>query len=176
MGKTTKFRIWDKQAQRFIHNDGSLHCESNWSIDAFSGEIVNFVRAIDGDHGSDTYTADFNPNYYADGLDVVKENRYILSQNTGLEDKHANGVYEGDLISFTYHIGDSAWQDMDKEEAEYQKSQIGKNFVGRIVKDYLTTNLTLEVIEPCGIAHYPLAYAGGEKAEIIGNVFEKPST
>jgi hypothetical protein len=172
MEKTTKFRIWDKQNKCFVHNDNSLHCESNWSVDAFTGNIVNFVRAIDGDYGSEVYTADFNPDYYADGLDIVKENRYVLCKYTGLKDKKENEVYEGDLIGFTYHVGDHAWQDMDKEEADHQKSQIGEHFVGRITKDSLTTNLVLEVIEPCGLTYYPLAYAGGERAEIIGNMFE----
>lgn len=173
--KILKFRIWDNQAKRFIQNTASLHCESNWSIDAFSGELINFVRSIDGDYGSEVYTADFNPNYYADGLDVVKESRYILSQCTGIKDRRGNEVHEGDLISFNNQSGIEDSQGLGETSSSLQKSQIGKIFVGRVVRDSQTTNLTLEVVEPCGIAHYPLAYAGGENAEIIGNVFEKSS-
>lgn len=173
MSKILKFRIWDNQTKHFIQNTASLHCESNWSIDAFSGGIINFVRSIDGDYGSEVYTADFNPNYYADGLDVVKENRYILSQCTGLKDRHGKEVHEGDLISFNYQSGTDDSQNSVEAPSSLQKSQIGKIFIGRVVRDSRTTNLTLEVLEPCGITHYPLVYAGGENAEIIGNVFEK---
>ena len=36
---------------KVIENENSLHCYSNWCLNAFTGEVADFVGAIDGDHG-----------------------------------------------------------------------------------------------------------------------------
>lgn len=165
MSNPIKFRIWDRQAKRFAQNDGSLHCQSNWSIDAFSGEIFDFVRAIDGDYGSEVYTRDANPNFYAQGIDIIKDSRFVLSQFTGLRDCKEVEVFEGDIIQF------KARPSKIDEKDNYQ-DQVEVTYIGRVVRDQTTTNLCLEVVEPCGLSFFPLAYAGGSKAEIIGNVHQ----
>ena len=43
-----KFRIWNKQTKKFVNNAYSLHCFSNWSVDAFTGEIYDYVGSFNG--------------------------------------------------------------------------------------------------------------------------------
>ena len=66
-----KFRIWDNHNEQFVENSSSLHCYSNWSIDAFTGEIIDYVGILDGDHGNN-YTPNPNPNYYSRKLKIIK--------------------------------------------------------------------------------------------------------
>lgn len=80
---------------------------------------------------------------------------------------HSKEVYEGDLIAFTCRGGLRGGP-----HGEYKRLDPSNTLIGRVARDSLTANLTLEVLEPCGVTHLPLAYAHGENAKIIGNIFE----
>jgi len=168
MGKALKFRIWDCQSKRFVASSSQV--ASGWALDAFCGELIHFERVNAGESDPATYSIFFDPKHHSDGLDIMKANRYVLSQFTGLTDMHAKEVYEGDLICFT---DPGKWLGGGSQEpGEYKKLGPLNTLIGRVTRDTLTTNLTLEVLEPCGVTHLPLTYAQGENAKIIGNIFE----
>jgi YopX protein len=96
--KQQKYRIWDKSDGCFITKNGhSLHCYSNWSIDVFSGKLVDYLGQIDGDHG-DNFIQNFAPDYFIKDLKAVKECPYVVQEFTGLKDAHGKEIYEGDIM------------------------------------------------------------------------------
>lgn len=142
-----KFRIWDRQAKAWAENDCSLHCFSNWQIDPFTGQLTDFVGAIDGDRKT-RYNANPAPNYYFQGSTIVKEPRYVLVQLTGIKDKNGKEIYEGDIIAFgsteQEDLFKVVWDDDDVRFVLY--SYGGKGCWFTDVKD----------------------------REVIGNIFENP--
>ena len=95
-----KFRIWDRQARRYVDNSCSLHCCSSWQIDAFTGEIRDFVSCQVGDDW--VWSPMENPNWYLDGTAMVNEKRYESERWTGEVDQNGQEIYEGDIVEYWF--------------------------------------------------------------------------
>lgn len=70
------YKIWDNQHEHYAENSCSLHCCSQWVIDARTGEILNIVTEI----SSGEISIEENPSYYFKGTKIVKEKRYVLHE------------------------------------------------------------------------------------------------
>jgi hypothetical protein len=148
-----KFRIWDKQSKRFLTNAASLHCMSQWMVDAFTGEVYDAVLTLDGDHtDNDIRSLSKSPNYYMEGTKIVKECPYIIQQYTGLTDGKNQEIYEGDIIQYT----------------PQPRSEM--------TEKYLPKPRTYDVTFENGVfwGHAPLYEEVAEGAVVVGNIFENP--
>lgn len=148
-----KFRIWDRQAKAWAENDCSLHCFSNWQIDPFTGQLTDFVGAIDGDHET-RYNANPAPDYYFRGSEIVNEPRYVVVQFTGLKDKNGKEIYEGDIVNAEKEAFDS----------RYKTNYRTDKYTGVIRWHHSYWS----------IGEYKLFVMNNESFEIIGNINENP--
>jgi uncharacterized phage protein (TIGR01671 family) len=154
MNRQLKFRIWDKQNKKWLENSSSLHCNSNWTICPFTGNVVDYVETCD-ENGENFSASPANDYYWEDGK-LIKEPRYITQQYTGLKDKNGILIFEGDLVQYNQN---SNYDGMNFEVVWSDAS------FGWVLKsktgDYLTNQIT-----PNGPRYNFL--------DVIGNVFENP--
>ncbi len=91
-----KFRVWSKKRNGWLTpEDSSLHCSSNWMMDIFSGEIIDFTQV------GDEYHPDPEPKYFFEKGNIVNESPFVVQQWTGMVDKQGVDVYDGDIVKYT---------------------------------------------------------------------------
>ena len=161
-----KFRIWDKLSKHFLGESDSFHVSSFPVID-LNGKIYSADTPIDPEHGTET-TLNGGQNYIwkmRDGVPTVFEDRFVVQQYTGLDDKDETPVYEGDIIEFKYQTGDFA------EDDGFEKDIGGKTFRGVVdlwVDDFPYPSIACET--ELGKMRFGIVEV--TNGEIIGNILE----
>ena len=183
MNRQLKFRIWDKQTKVWLENSASFHCFSNWTICPFTGELIDYVGAIDGDHG-ETYSASPAPDYYLTPNGVVKELRYVIQQYAGKNDELDNEIYEGDIVYLNHYdvpeVDMSCLFEIIFESGAFQLKpfKLGKAPNGGVSSFHWLCYIEGEDTNGNTIYRYelplpePVCRFG--RMRVIGNIFENP--
>jgi uncharacterized phage protein (TIGR01671 family) len=140
-----KFRVWHLGHKNWINNDAGTHCWSNWMLDIFTGEIVDFVCC-----GTKSYSREPEQDRYLSDDGFVKGSPHVVQQYTGLKDKNGVDIYEGDILKCK---GFDGWFDT--------------------VGYYYNMTVKYNTVESgdshiAGFAYIPM------DRKVIGNIFENP--
>lgn len=136
-----KFRAWDKEDEKFFEP----------VYEAYKGElselVINFngcltLRTMDDFRGT--------------------QDRYILMQFTGLNDKNGKEVYRGDVVAFKYNPGNN------------NPIFKGREYNALVEWDSCNPCFVLVEIGPAKRREYDFVMAGLLTLEVIGNEWENP--
>ncbi len=148
MTREIKFRAWDKENNKWIH-DFRIHPQ---------GMVFPAKALLDEPDG--------NFWLYERGHGV--EAKCELSQYTGLKDKNGKEIYEGDVVKYKNMSGfDCGWEDGD----DWDKNS---DTIREIVKEVKFQNGEFYPKEEANIVEDGFYSWRNFDIEIIGNIYENP--
>lgn len=157
MNRKIKFKIWTNKYNNYItFDDAGTHCSNNWTIDAFTGELINYVDCVH------EHIPEPEPEYYMSGCRFVGGSPYIKCQYTGTNDKNNIEIYEGDIIRYRSFDG---WKD---ETGSYVNAEV---YYNEDRASFVYSRNRSEFSHGHSIVNSDSWETG---LEVIGNIFENP--